>query len=410
MKTLKLKRGEERRIRAGHLWIFSNEVDVRDIPLTAIDPGEEVLVTDSRGTFLGAACVNPHSLICARMYAREKRPLDADLLRERLTDALRLRERLFDAPYFRLCFGEGDFLPGLVVDRYDRHLACQVTTLAMEKRRDLVAEILRDLVRPESVLWDDTVSARSLEGLKSDERVLDGTVPERLQVLENGCTYLAPGRDGQKTGWFYDQRDNHRLVASLAKGMDVLDAFSYVGGFGVCAAKAGARSVVYLDASARALACAGENHRQNAPDSACETICGDAFEALKALRDEGRRFDVVSIDPPAFIKRRKDYKEGLNAYRRLNYLALQLVRDGGLLVTSSCSQLLPVEDLRASVATASAKLCIHPRLLAAGRQGPDHPVHCAMPETAYLKCLLVQCTERTCSRKGQSKDKSNEIE
>ncbi|MDO5536196.1 MAG: class I SAM-dependent rRNA methyltransferase [Desulfovibrionaceae bacterium] len=393
MKILKLRRSEDRRIRAGHLWVFSNEVDTAHTPLTAFEPGEEAAVTDARGAFLGSACVNPHSLICARVYSREKRPLDADLLRERLTDALSLRERLFDSPYFRLAFGEGDFLPGLVVDRYGSHLACQVTTLAMERRRDLVRGILDELVHPASVLWDDTAGSRVLEGLETGGRVFEGPVPEELEVLENGCVYLVPGREGQKTGWFYDQRDNHRLTASLCRGRDVLDAFSYAGGFGVAAARAGASSVVYLDASAKALSFAERNHRANS-GGGCETVCGDAFDALKELRDAGRTFDVVSIDPPAFIKRRRDYKEGLNAYRRLNYLGMQLVRDGGLLVTSSCSQLLSADDLRGCVSQASARLGALPRLLAAGRQGPDHPVHCAMPETAYLKCLIVQCARQ----------------
>ncbi len=393
MAKLQLKRGEERRLKAGHLWVFSNEVDTRVTPLSDCEPGGEVLVTDSRGAVLGAACVNPHSLICARIHARERRPLDEDLLRERLRDALRLRQGLYQEPYYRLCFGEGDFLPGLVVDRYGDHMAVQVTTLAMERRRGMVRAILRELVSPASLLWDDTAGARVLEGLAAGERRFEGDVPDEITVRENGCRFTAPAREGQKTGWFYDQRDSRRMAAGWCAGRDVLDAFSYAGGFGVTAASRGARSVTYLDASARALDYARRNHEANAA-SPCDTVCGDAFDTLKALHDEGRSFDVVSIDPPAFIKRRKDYREGLNAYRRLHHLAMQLMRPGGLLVTSSCSQHLSLEDLRACAAQACAKLRVHPRLLALGRQGADHPAHCAMPETAYLKTLFVQCAMR----------------
>ena len=394
MKRLRLKKGEDRRIRAGHLWIFSNEIDSRLTPLSGFAMGEDVLVEDARGTALGAACINPHSLIAARIHAKSKHPLDADLIRERLEDALALRQRLFSEPYYRLAFGEGDFLPGLVIDRFGDHLTCQITTAAMEQRKDILKDILEDLLHPASICWDNTVAARALEGLETGTRLFDGDVPDSLSVLENGITYKAPAREGQKTGWFYDQRDNHLICAGLSRGADVLDAFCYAGGFGTACAANGARSCVYVDSSAKALEYAEANHKAAAGRTPCEVLCSDAFDALKKLKSEGRSFDVVSIDPPAFIKRRKDYKEGLNAYRRLNHLALQLVRDGGLLVTSSCSQLLSPDDLRSAAAQGCARQSIHPRLLYSGRQGLDHPVHCAMPETAYLKCLIVQCTRQ----------------
>ncbi len=407
MRTLKLKRGEERRLKSGHLWIFSNEVDTRSTAITEYTPGEEVLVTDYRGTFIGAACVSPHSLICGRVYSREKRPLDEDLLRQRLRQALDLREHLYENGCYRMVFSEGDFLPGLVVDRFRTHLCLQVTTIAMEQRRDMLRAILRDLVRPSSLLWDDTVPARALEGLPVMDRHADGDVPGEYSLMENGCNFHVPALDGQKTGWFYDQRYNRHTAATLAAGRDVLDAFCYAGGFGVTCARAGARSVVYLDSSARAVSKALDNHHRNA-DSPCEGIIGDAFETLRQLREQGRCFDLVSIDPPAFIKRRRDFKEGLNAYRRLQLLAAQLVRDEGILVTSSCSQLLACDELRACVAQACAKINVHPRLLFTGHQGADHPVHCAMPETDYLKCLVVQCVRQASSRRRPARPASPE--
>lgn len=386
--VLRLKRGEDRRPRAGHLWIFANEVDVRDTPLTSFEPGSDVFVEDFRGGFLGTATVNPHSLICARIHSHARRPLDGALVRERLASALALRERLFDGPWYRLAHGEGDFLPGLVIDRFGDHVTVQPNTLAWERRADLVREALADLVHPASVLWDRSVPARLHEGLELG-RDSEGPVPEEMEVPENGCVFTVSLAGGQKTGWFYDQRANRALVAPFAKDADVLDAFCYVGGFGVVAAMNGAKSVTFADASSRALEHARLNLSRNAPDCACETLCGDAFETLAKLAAEGRRFRVVSVDPPAFIKRRKDMKEGLAAYRRLQSLAVSLVEEGGVLLTSSCSHALHVDELRGAVAVACAKHGRLARLLATGLQGPDHPVHCSMPETAYLKCLLV---------------------
>lgn len=391
---LRLKRGEERRIRAGHLWVFSNEVDVKATPLTELAPGADTEVTDFKGNVLGYATVSPNSLICARLYSREARHLDEDFLALRLAKALALRERLFasasDQPFYRLVHAEGDMLPGLVVDRFGDHLTVQLTTLGMDMRTEALRAALHKIVQPRSILWDNTVSLRSLEGLALD-RQEEGPCPDTLDVPENGCCFTVSMSEGQKTGWYYDQRPNRALMQRFARGKSVLDAFCYAGGFGVNAGRGGASSVVFADASKRALAMARHNLQLNAPDTACETLEGDAFETLKQLRDAGRRFDIVSIDPPAFIKRRKDHKEGLAAYRRLNLLAMSLVQEGGLFFTSSCSQLLQTEELRSCTSHAASRLGLHPRLLYTGFQGQDHPVHCAMPETAYLKCLVCTC-------------------
>ena len=388
-----LRRGEERRIKAGHLWVFANEVDVRKTPLKDFAPGEEATVQDFRGAGLGSACVSPGSLICARLYARKPDvPLDGDLVRQRLSQALALRGRLFDKPFYRLAYGEGDFLPGLVADRFGSHVALQVTTAGMEARKDLVRAVLEELVHPASIAWDNAVRARELEQLPPDP-VQEGDCPAELEVPEGGCSYLAPCLGGQKTGWYYDQRPNRAMAAALCRQIpdaEVLDAFSYVGGFGTACGRAGAKSCVFADASEQALGYCSRNLERNAPGTACEILQGDAFETLGKMRADGRRFDLVSIDPPAFIKRRKDMKEGLAAYARINQLAMGLVRDGGILVSSSCSQHLGMDGLRGSVARAAARTGAHARLLYAGGQGPDHPVHCAMPETAYLKCLAVQ--------------------
>lgn len=393
MKELWLRKDEDRRLRAGHLWIFGNEVDVHKSPLGEFAPGEEALVRNARGQALGSAFVNPHSLICARLYSRGAgRALDGALLRQRLETALALRARCFDTPYYRLCHGEGDMLPGLVIDRFGTHLTVQVGTAGMEVRKDLLRDVLHSLLSPASILWDNDLTSRGLEGL-ARRNELEGEVPQELDVPENGCQFLAPCRTGQKTGWFYDQRRNRAEAARYATGVHVLDIFSYAGGFGGTAARAGAASVTFIDASQTAVDYAVRNAARNAPHladaDAVTGLCGDAFELMEQLCAEGRRFGLVCLDPPAFIKRRKDAEQGRAAYRKANILALRLLEPGGVFVSCSCSYHLPAETLRSLVALAAAKNNRQGRLLYTGGQPEDHPVHCAMPETAYLKCFIA---------------------
>ena len=400
MQDLILKKREDRRLRAGHLWIFSNEVDVKRSPLTAFAPGEAARVLDAGGACLGTAYVNPASLICARLVShKEGKALDGALLRERLQRALRLREQLFDAPYYRLCHGEGDFLPGLVIDRYADVLAVQISTAGMEACRDALLEELTALLRPQCMALRNDLGARELEGLERGNEDALGVSPQTLDVPENGALFTVPFAAGQKTGWFFDQRRNRAEAAHYAKGKRVLDAFCYAGGFGVAAAVRGAEAVSFLDASATALNSAAKNALHNAPHCPAETLQGDALQELGRLREEIREgerqpFGLVSIDPPAFIKRRKDAATGLAAYRKINNLALDLLdvesADGGVLVTSSCSHHLEAEALRQCVQIAAAKRGLHGQIVWQGTQGPDHPVHTAMPETAYLKCLVAR--------------------
>ena len=391
MTTLFLKKGEDRRVRLGHMWIFSNEIDVKRSPLTELEHGQAVEISDAGGRILGTGYVNPSSLIAVRMVSRRAgRPLDADLLRSRLASALALRQCLFSRPFYRLCHGEGDFLPGLVADRHGDHVVCQITTAGMEARTDDLLQILEDLLHPESVFLDNDVASRDLEGLERFQKKAFGLVPEEITVEENGVSYVAPLLGGQKTGWFYDQRMNRAACAGLvSKGYSVLDAFCYAGGFGALAARNGAQSVTFLDASATALSFAKRNCEALSSAEA-ELLKGDASELLSELRRQGRTFDMVCLDPPAFIKRKKDVKHGLEAYARANANALALVRPGGFLMTCSCSHHLEEESLRSIVTHALVKSGRSGKLLFRGHQGSDHPIHPAMPETAYLTTFLFQ--------------------
>lgn len=395
METVFLKKGEDRRLRVGHLWVFSNEIDVKRSPLSSFAPGQSVLVADCGGRPLGTGYVNPASLIAVRLVSRKAdEALDADLLRRRLSDALALRERMFHAPFYRLCHGEGDFLPGLIADRHGDHLVCQITTAGMDAHTDELVAVLDELLHPASILLDNDVASRDLEGLERFQRVALGSAPNEIFVEENDMRYAVALRGGQKTGWFYDQRLNRAALTPFVQsqpGCTVLDAFCYAGGFGALAAKNGAGKVTFMDASAHALSYAERNAGQFG--TATECLQGDALTLLADLRREGRTFDIVCLDPPAFIKRKKDARQGLEAYQRVNELGLDLVRPGGLLMTCSCSHHLEADALRNLVTRAAGKRRRHARLLFQGFQGPDHPIHPAMPETAYLKTFLFHLPE-----------------
>lgn len=388
---LRLKKNEDRRLTAGHLWVFSNEVDVAATPLTAFAPGDPVEVQDSRGNFLGSAYVNPRSLICARLVSRRRdRQLNGGLLADRIRRALDLRATLLpDEPYYRLVFGEGDFLPGLVVDRFDDVLAVQITTAGMERVRDEVVAVLRDLTGATGIVLRNDTPARALEGLSQETEVI-GTVPDRVELRENGARFSVSLTEGQKTGWFFDHRQNRARMAKYVGERRVLDVFSYSGGWGVQAAVAGAREVRCVDGSAPALA---DLERSAELSGVAERVTGqrgDAFEVLTALREAGERFDVVILDPPAFVKRKKDQKQGEKAYRRINRLAMEVLGPDGVLVSASCSFHMSRDALLQAVLRASRDVDREIQILEEGHQAFDHPVHPAIPETAYLKAFIAR--------------------
>jgi 23S rRNA (cytosine1962-C5)-methyltransferase len=388
---LRLKPREHHRLRAGHLWVFSNEVDIAATPLTGFEPGQTVRIEDAAGQALGVGYVNPHALICARLVARDQSiALDQALIVRRLEAALALRARLHPEPYYRLAFGEGDGLPGLVVDRYGDILVAQLNTAGMERLKAEIVAAFEQLLKPRAVLLRNDSPIRALEGLPAVVETTLGTVPEEIELVENGARFEVPLAEGQKTGWYYDQRANRTRFIAYARGARVLDAFSYLGAFGIEAAVAGAATVLCLDSSARAVAGARRNAARNGVDDRVAVEQADVFERLRGLRREGAEYDLVALDPPALVKRRKDLKEGAHAYRRLNALALELLAPGGVLVTASCSYHMSGEQLLAEVLTAARRAGLELQLLEQGHQGPDHPIHPAIPETGYLKAFFLR--------------------
>lgn len=389
---LLLKPQEERRLQAGHLWIFSNEVNVGATPLTAFAPGAHVQVRSSHNRFLGYAYVNPRTLISARLLGRDPDyPPGRSLLVHRLRVALALRERLYAAPFYRLAFGESDLLPGLVVDRYGDVLVAQIGTAGMEAMKREILDALVKVVAPRAILWKNDSAIRELEGLERYVETAVGEVPDFVEVPEGGVTFRVPLASGQKTGWYFDQAGNRAMLMRLVRNARVLDVFSYAGSFGLQAARAGAAEVTCVDSSAAALEAAAATAAANGLEA--ELLQGDGFDVLESLHADRRRFDAVVIDPPAFIKRRKDHPKGLAAYRRLNQLALQALDRDGLLLSCSCSYHLGPGELTDAVQRAARHLGRFAQLIGVGAQAPDHPVHPAIDETRYLRAFLFRVTD-----------------
>lgn len=389
--SLRLKANADRRLRAGHLWVYSNEVDTAATPLSGFAAGDQAILEAAGGKALGIVALSPNNLICARLLSRDtKHVLDKSLLVHRINVALSLRERLFDQPCYRLIYGDSDLLPGLVVDRFGDILVVQLASAAMERNRDAVLEALVQVLKPRGVLWKNDSSARDAEGLERYVDTAFGVVPEWVPLEENGVKFEAPVLEGQKTGWFYDHRMNRARLAPYVKGKRVLDLFSYVGGWGVQAAAFGASEVMCVDASGFALDGVERNAALNGVGEKLTCVEGDVFAALRELKAADERFDVVIADPPAFIKRKKDLKNGEAAYRRLNETAMRMLNKDGILVSASCSMHLPEDDLQNILLGSARHLDRNIQLIERGGQGPDHPVHPAIPETRYIKSLICR--------------------
>jgi 23S rRNA (cytosine1962-C5)-methyltransferase len=388
---LRLKKNEDRRIRAGHVWIFSNEVDVAATPLDGFEPGQLADFQDSTGKSLGNGYVNPHSLICGRLVSRDPGyVLGKSLLVHRLNVALSLRQRLFAQPFYRLAYSEGDGLPGLIVDRYGDTLVVQINTAGMERLKDEILIALQEVLRPTRIVLRNDSSGRALEGLDDYVETVLGDAVDLVSLEENGAHFEAPILSGQKTGWFYDHRLNRARMQQYVGDKRVLDVFSYIGGWGVQAAVAGAADVLCVDSSDTALAQLEHNASLNQVSSRIRTQAGDAFEVLKGLRAERERFDVVILDPPAFIKRKKDFHAGQTAYQRLNQAAMQLLSKDGILVSASCSYHLSRENLKQTLLQTSRHVDRQLLILEQGHQGPDHPLLPAVAETEYLKSFICR--------------------
>lgn len=384
-----LRRGEDKRIKGGHPWIFSNEI--REAAGEKC-PGCATEVYDSEGRFIGTGFYNPNSLISVRLLSRQRIDIDSEsFYRERIEQALCYRRSIYPGmESFRAVYSEGDFLPGLIVDKYGDWLAVQFLTLGMDSRKDLILPVLLDVFGPSGVVARNDVGVRRLEGLEEKVEVLYGDAPGMVEVAEHGLRFRVDIMGGQKTGHFFDQKENHLLLERLGREKDVLDCFCYTGSWGIHAAHFGARSVTFIDASERALALARENAALNDLSTPMRFEAEDAFDRLRGLKSEGKSFDLVVLDPPAFVKSRKALKEAEKGYLTINRRAMELLREGGYLITCSCSYHMEREMFRDLLAKAARLAGREMRLLESRSQAPDHPVLLAVPETEYLKCFLLQ--------------------
>jgi len=385
---LVLRRGEDRRVRGGHPWIFSNEVAGFE---GEVEDGGLVEVTDQRGAFLGIAYVNRRSLIVARLLTRGRDAIDAAFFARRIERAVRFREENCPGERaVRLVYGESDQLPGLVVDRYGDWLAVQVLTLGIESRLELVREALERVVSPRGAAFVGDSPLRELEGLGLRREPWWGDVPERIALAVNGFELEVDVLGGQKTGLFLDQRANRPRAEARASGRRALDCFCYQGEWALHLARGGATSVLAIDSSEPALALARANATRAGFGDRIAFARGSVFDELRRLESAGERFGIVVMDPPALVKSRRHLAAAARGYRELNRAAMAMLEPEGVLVTSSCSHHLE-DSLFRQVLLEAARQARRPmRLLDWSAESPDHPQLLAVPETHYLKCAVLQ--------------------
>lgn len=385
--TIKILRDHDRRQKAGAPWLYSNELRI-DEAAKRLPAGSIVRLMAPTGKIVGVAHFNPHSLIAARLLSRNKDAvIDQAFLERRIARALALREKLYDRPFYRLVHAEGDGLPGLVVDRYGDLLVLQLNTAGMAALEAAIARALQSVVGAGAILARNDSPGRNLEGLPEETRVILGTVPDEILVEENGLAFVTAPAAAQKTGWYYDQAMNRAFAARLARGARVLDLYAYAGGFALTCLAHGAASALAVDRSTPALALAQASAGRQGVAGRFSTRTAEAFAAIEGLAGEKARFDLVITDPPAFVRAKKDLAVGLRGYRKLAREAAGLVAESGFFVMACCSHNVSAEAFAAEVTAGIRAAGRGARQIYQSGAAPDHPVHPALPETAYLKCL-----------------------
>ena len=389
MTRITLNKNEERRIKFGHPWAFSNEI--REVSGDrSVGIGAELY--DAAGVFIGVGHYNPHSLIAFRLVSRQREDIDTDdFFEQRISAALAHRLKRYPGlTTFRAVYGESDFLPGLVVDKYGDYLSVQLLSAGMDSRRLQIVAALRKIFEPKGIIARNDVSVRKLEGLEEKIELLWGEIPDTVVMEENDLQFRVNLREGQKTGAFLDQKQNHLLLRDMCAGQNVLDCFCYTGGWAVHAASFGALSVLGVDISTRAVGQASSHAKLNKVSDRVSFEECDAFERLRSLHQEGRRFGVIVMDPPAFVKSRKNIAEATKGYLTINRRALELLEPGGYLITCSCSFHMGREAFRDMLIQAARLAKREVRLVGSHSQAADHPVLLSFPESEYLKCFVLQ--------------------
>ncbi len=382
-----MRPGGVRRLLTGHLWVYRTEIARLDG-----DPkdGDVVAVRTVPGRHLGMGLLNTRSAIAVRLLAAEEREIDERFFADRLRSALALRARLVPpGTACRLVYSEGDYLPGLIVDRYGDLLVIQTLTLGMDRRKELIVRLLMEMVGPRGIYARNDPAVRRLEGVPRETGWLAGSGPTHVEIGEGDCRFVVDVAQGQKTGFFLDQRENRTRVADLAPGARILDGFAYTGAWGIRAVRRGGGVVTGLEISEAAVALAKQNAALNGCGDRCRWLRENAFDGLRRLAASGPAFDLVILDPPAFVKTRSALATGLAGYKEINLRALKVLGPGSWLVTCSCSYHVDEAQLTAVVHAAARDARRRIRIVERRSQAGDHPVHPAMPETRYLKCLII---------------------
>jgi len=384
MKTVHLKPKEDRRILRGHPWVFSNEL--QSVPKDAA-PGELVDVVDRSGAFVGRGYLNPHSLIAVRILTRIREEIDDAFLLKRILAARDLRQQFGFGESYRAVFSEGDFLPGLIVDKYADILVVQSLTAGIDRLMDGILAALKEVYAPRAIVFRNDSGSREQEGLVQEKRVAFGETDGIVTIEESGIRYQVDVLEGQKTGFFFDQRENRLALRDLVKGRRTLDCFCYVGAWALSAAKAGAAEVIGIDSSEKAVRSATMNAARNGLVASFRI--GDVFEELRSFEKQKERFGCVILDPPAFVKSRAKVREALKGYKEINLRAMRLIEPGGFLVTCSCSHHIDEDLFREMLVDAAHSSKRQARLLELRSQARDHPMLIAARETQYLKCAIL---------------------
>ena len=381
-----LRRGREQRVLGGHPWVFRSDIERED---GAAD-GLPVRVLTSAGRFLAMAVYNPRSQISLRILSRRDEPIDGAFIRGRVRRAVDYRRRFADLGSCRLIFAESDGLPAVIADKFGDVIVLQILCLGMERFKGDIVDALAQELSPRGIYERNDVPVRELEGLSQQTGLLFGEVPNRVEMQENGVRFLVDVKEGQKTGFFLDQKENRAAIAPFVPGMRVLDCFTHTGSFALHAAHYRAAEVTGVDISEHACACALENARLNGVEDRVRFECANAFDFLRAHQTAKEQYDVVILDPPAFTKTRSAVEGALRGYKEINLRGMKLTRDGGFFITCSCSQHVTPDLFRGMLLEAQKDAHVQLRQIEWRTQGRDHPILLASPETQYLKCGIFQ--------------------
>ncbi len=386
--NVSLRKGAQHRVENGHPWVYQTEIDYID---GEFQPGDIVDVYNYRQRFIGRGYINPQSQIIVRLMTREKEEINREFFKKRIHSAWQYRQRFINEPeYCRLVYGEADFLPALIVDKFGEYMVIQTLALGIDVHKDTIVSVLEEMFNPTGIFERNDVPVRKLEGLDEKKGYLKGKFATRIKVLENGIPFYADIENGQKTGFFYDQRENRVFLKPLMAGAEVLDCFCHTGSFAVHAALYGAKKVTSIDISEEAVTLARENAALNGVSNVCDFKVANAFDSLRTMADEHSLFDVVILDPPAFTKSRSSIEGAARGYKEINLRGLKMVRPGGYLVTCSCSYHMDRDLFQAIVVDAARDARRVIRQVEYRTQAKDHPILPAAPETGYLKFLVLQ--------------------